>query len=123
MNKTGIAKVLIAILLIAVVAIATFNYGATQRKKVANNDSTKSSLPTISDQSKKAEDTAKSNDNSNEAKADIQANNLNDSPVQSSIPQKNTPATGPADNLVPVLVMGSLTGLYMVSRRRAKRSS
>jgi len=53
MNKTGIIKVLIAGLLIAVVAVATFNYGANQRKKVSTNDPTKSSLPTVTDASKK----------------------------------------------------------------------
>ena len=49
MNKSNIAKVFIAVLLIAIVAVATFNYGATQRKKVSANDPTKSSLPTVKD--------------------------------------------------------------------------
>lgn len=122
MNKTGIIKVLIAGLLIAVVAVATFNYGANQRKKVSTNDPTKSSLPTVTDASKKAEDTAKANDGSAEDKADVEASDLG-APVKSNIPQGNTPATGPADNLVPVLIMGGLTGAYLVSRRRAKQNS
>lgn len=123
MNKTGVIKVLIAALLIAVVAVATFNYGSYQRKKVANTDPTKSNLPTISDEAKKAEDTAKANDSSNEAKADVEADSINEPPVQSNIPQGNIPATGPADNAIPVLVLGGLTGAYLVSRRRAKRTS
>ena len=123
MNKTGVIKVLIAALLIAVVAVATFNYGSSQRKKISNTDPTKSTLPTISDESKKAEDTAKANENSDDARADVEANSLNEPPVQSSIPQGNIPATGPADNAIPVLVLGGLTGAYLVSRRRAKHSS
>jgi cytoskeletal protein RodZ len=122
MNKTGIIKVLIAGLLIAVVAVATFNYGANQRKKASTSDPTKSSLPTVTDASKKAEDTAKANDGSAEDKADVEASDLG-APVKSNIPQGNTPATGPADNLVPVLIMGGLTGAYLVSRRRAKQNS
>jgi len=123
MNKTGVIKVLIAALLIAVVAVATFNYGSSQRKKISNTDPTKSILPTISDESKKAEDTAKANENSDDARADVEANSLNEPPVQSSIPQGNIPATGPADNAIPVLVLGGLTGAYLVSRRRAHHLS
>jgi cytoskeletal protein RodZ len=113
MNKTGVAKVLIAGLLIAVVAVATFNYGTTQRKKVANTDPTKSTLPTVTEN-------AKSADNSTADKKDVESTSLNEPAVQSNIPQGNIPATGPADNAIPVLILGGLTGAYLVSRKRAK---
>ena len=38
MNKSNRVKLVIAVLLIAVVAIATVSYGNSQRKKVATND-------------------------------------------------------------------------------------
>lgn len=123
MNKTGVVKVLIAGLLIAVVAVATFNYGNTQRKKVANTDSTKSTLPTVTDSSKTAEGNAKSTDSSNTEKKDVESTSLNEPAVQSNIPQGNIPATGPADNAIPVLILGGLTGAYLVSRKRAKSNA
>ena len=52
MNKSNRVKLVIAALLIVVVAIATISYGNSQRKKVAENDPTKSSLPTIEESQK-----------------------------------------------------------------------
>ena len=113
MNKSNIAKVFIAVLLIAIVAVATFNYGATQRKKVAANDPTKSSLPTVKDDNSTGQQKPAENTDQN---IDTPSN----PPVEAQLPKQNIPATGPADNFIPVLVLGSLTGLYLVSRRRLK---
>mgnify|MGYP006280180655 FL=1 len=119
MNKSNIAKVFIAVLLIAVVAVATYNYGETQRKKAASlNDPTKSSLPTVKDEAK---NNAESNPQSGSDSQDKQGiDTPSTPPVSAQIPSQNIPATGPADNFIPVLALGSLTGLSLVSRRRIK---
>lgn len=114
MSKSNIVKVIIAVLLIAIVAVATFNYGANQRKKVSLNDPTKSSLPTVKDDPKPAEATDQP------AVAD-NVDTPSNPPVAAQLPSKNIPATGPADNLLPVLALGGLTGLYLVSRSNLKK--
>jgi hypothetical protein len=114
MNKSNIIKVFIAVLLIAIVAVATFNYGATQRKKVASNDPTKSSLPSVKDDS--------ANQPAIDKPRDTQGiDTPSDAPVEAKLPSQNIPATGPADNLVAVIALGTLTGLYLVSRRKLKQ--
>lgn len=124
MNKTNLAKLLIAVLLIAVVAVATYNYGLEQRKKAAApSDPTKSSLPTIKeDASKQAENNAKSEDKADTKNDTAGIDTPSNPPVQAQIPSQNIPATGPADTLIPAAVLGALTGGYIISRRRLKAS-
>lgn len=121
MNKTNLAKVFVAVLLIAVVAVATYNYGVEQRKKAAStNDPTKSALPTIQDENKKqAENNAKNDSKPDTAGVDTPSS----PPVQAQVPTQNIPATGPADSLIPTIVLGGLTGIYLVGRRRLKNLS
>lgn len=119
MNKSNIAKVFIAVLLIAVVAVATYNYGETQRKKSASlNDPTKSSLPTVKDEAKNNAESNPQASSDNQDKQGIDTPSA--PPVTAQIPSQNIPATGPADNLLPSLILGGLAGLYLVSRRRLK---
>lgn len=117
MNKTNLAKLFVAVLLIAVVAVATYNYGVEQRKKVAStNDPTKSTLPTIQPEAQKQSENNAKNDT---AGVDTPSN----PPVQAQIPSQNIPATGPADSIVPTIILGALTGGYIASRRRLKNLS
>jgi len=124
MNKSNRVKLVIAILLITVVAIATISYGNSQRKKVANNDPTQSSLPTIQDSqkensnpSKPGESQPKSQNNS-QPTAPTVSNPPAQQTIQPQIPQGRTPATGPEDHLLPIIVLGTMSGLYLVSQRK-----
>jgi hypothetical protein len=124
MNKSNRVKLIIAILLIIVVAIATISYGNSQRKKAANNDPTQSSLPTIRDSQKQ------NNNPSMPGESQPKPQNLSQSSgssvpnpsvqqtVQPQIPQGRTPATGPEDHLLPIVVLGTMSGLYVASQRK-----
>lgn len=115
MSKSNIAKIIIAALLIAIVAIATFNYGANQRKRAGANDPTKSSLPTVKEDAK--------SDSTNSPTVNENVDTPTNPPVAAQLPSKNIPATGPSDNLLPILTLGGLTGLYLVSRNSLKKRS
>ncbi len=124
MNKSNRVKLVIAILLITVVAIATISYGNSQRKKVANNDPTQSSLPTIQDSQKENSNPSKPGEsqpkpqNSSQSPAPTVSNPPAQQTIQPQIPQGRTPATGPVDHLLPIIVLGTMSGLYLVSQRK-----
>lgn len=136
MNKSNAIKLFLALSLIAVVVAATISYGGTQRSKQAKTDPTRSSLPTISEAPKQQEP-AKDNENPSKP-ADSQPKPVSDepspavatpsqpsspqAPILAQIPKSSTPATGPADTLIPALVLGLLTGLYLVSRHTLRAS-
>lgn len=138
MNNSNRVKLVVAGLVIVVVAIATISYGNSQRKKMANNDSTKSALPTIENTQKQNNNPSKpgeSQPNSQSPSSQSQAETVPAPPPQNSdssipstpqqgiqpqLPQGRTPATGPADNLLPVIVIGTLSGLYFASRKHLR---
>lgn len=115
---------LIAVLLIGVVAIATISYGNSQRKKVATNDPTQSSLPTIQDSQKDNNNPSKPGEaqpkpqNNSQAPAPTASNPPTQQTVQPQLPQGRTPATGPEDRLLPIIILGTMSGLYLASRRK-----
>lgn len=128
MNKSNRVKLVIAALLIVVVAIATISYGNSQRKKVAENDPTKSSLPTIEESQKQSNNPSKPGESQPAPKPSTQQNTPSggqvttpqQQTVQPQLPQGRTPATGPEDHILPVIILGSLTGLYIASRKHLK---
>lgn len=126
MNRPNLIKMALAFMLILVVVVATVNYGNNQRSKLRVGDA-RNSLPTIqSTDSNTASPSSSSNttDKPNPSRpSDSQPkNNAEPAPVvQSQLPQSSTmPATGPADMIVPSLVLGLLSGMYLVSKRRLK---
>ena len=132
MNKSNRVKLVIAVLLIAVVAIATVSYGNSQRKKVATNDPTQSSLPTIQDAQKDQNNPSKPGESqpnqqkppagqSQPSSSAPVVNNPTQQSVQPQLTQGRTPATGPEDHLLPVVVLGVMSGLYLVSLRKARK--
>lgn len=137
MNKSNIFKVIIAALLLFVVVVATVNYGRNQRAKIANTDTSKNSLPTVQE-AKPSESTkpTESNNKPNPSKPAQSQPKPEPAPavtkpstpsastpaVSAQIPQGNMPATGPADTIIPTLALGTLSGLYLVTRKRLKAS-
>jgi FtsZ-interacting cell division protein ZipA len=125
MRKVGILKGLIAIFLILVVVVATVNYGKSQRSKISMKDNTKSSLPTVEDGSASKQESTLAQNQTSQPKAEpapaisAPAPAVN-APVQAQSTQAQMPATGAADTIIPVLSLGTLSGLYLVSRRKLK---
>ncbi len=137
MNKSNIFKVIIAALLLFVVVIATVNYGRNQRAKIANTDTARNNLPTV--QENKPSESTKSTQSENKPNPSKPAQSQPKpepapvvtkpsapstvSPtVNAQVPQSSMPATGPVDTLIPTIALGTLSGLYLVSRRRLKAS-
>lgn len=125
MRKVGILKGLIAIFLILVVVVATVNYGKSQRSKISMKDNTKSSLPTVEDGSASKQESSPAQNQASQPKTEpapavsAPAPSVN-APVQAQNTQAQMPATGAADTIIPVLSLGTLSGLYLVSRRKLK---
>ena len=125
MRKVGILKGLIAIFLILVVVVATVNYGKSQRSKISMKDNTKSSLPTVEDGSASKQENGPAQNQASQPKTEpapavsAPAPAVN-APVQAQNTQAQMPATGAADTIIPVLSLGTLSGLYLVSRRKLK---
>lgn len=122
MNKPNFIKLIIAGLLVVVIVTATASYDNSQRQKASQSpsskDSTKSSLPSVQDSSPQA------NPADTQPAAAVTAPSSESptvvivkSPGQTA---STTPRTGPQDNLLAVIVLGLLTGLYLVSVRRVK---
>lgn len=128
MNKSNRVKLVIAVLLITVVAVATISYGNSQRKKVATNDPTKSSLPTIQDSQKDNKNPSKPGESQPKPQNNLQSstpavsNQPTQPTVQPQLPQGRTPSTGSEEHLLPVIILGVLTGLFLVSRKQPNRS-
>ena len=125
MNKSNILKITLAVLLIFVVVVATVNYGRNQRMKIANTDTSKNNLPTVQESKptqKNQPNTSKPAQPKPESAPPISKPTTTNTPpvVAAQIPQSNMPATGPADSILPVIILGTLTGLYLVSRRKLK---
>ena len=125
MNKSNILKITLAVLLIFVVVVATVNYGRNQRMKIANTDTSKNNLPTVQESKptqKNQPNTSKPAQPKPESAPPISTPTTTNTPpvVAAQIPQSNMPATGPADSILPVIILGTLTGLYLVSRRKLK---
>lgn len=129
MDKTNKVKMVIAALLIAIVAIASISYGNSQRNKATNSDPTKSSLPTIEESQKSDKNPSRPGDSqpAPEPESKPQQAQSNSMPppsdsanqgVQPQLPQGRTPATGPVDYTLPIIVLGSLSGLYLAGYRR-----
>jgi len=117
MNKSNIIKITLAVLLIFVVVVATVNYGRNQRMKIANTDTSKNNLPTVQE----SKPTQKNQPKPESAPPISKPTATNTPPVVAAqIPQSNMPATGPANSILPVIILGTLTGLYLVSRRNLK---
>lgn len=131
MNKSNRVKLVIAVLLIAVVAIATVSYGNSQRKKVATNDPTQGSLPTIQDAQKDQKNPSKPGESQPTSQkpvtdqapkpAPVATNPPVQQTVQPQLTQGRTPATGPEDHLLPIVVLGVMSGLYLVSLRKDRQ--
>jgi len=122
MNKPNLIKLIIAGLLVVVIVTATATYGNSQRQKASESakptDSTKSSLPSVQD----GKDQSSSADSQ---KVPEIAKPSGDSPTVVVVKSpgqiaSTTPRTGPQDNLLAVIVLGLLAGLYLVSVRRVK---
>ena len=138
MNKSNLIKVIIAALLLFVVVVATVNYGRNQRAKIATTDTAKNNLPTV--QEAKPSEQSKPSQNSNQTKSSDSQPKPEPKPepapvvtkpstptvsapaVNAQIPQSSMPATGPMDSIIPTIALGTLGGLYLVSRRRLKAS-
>ncbi len=132
MNKSNIIKLIIAALLIFVVVIATVNYGRSQRAKISKTDTTQSSLPTVQESkpteqtkpnpSKPAQPQTKPDPKPEPAPVVTKPTSPSASApvVSAQVPQSSMPATGPADSVIPTVVLGTLTGFYLVSRRKVK---
>ena len=138
MNKSNLIKVIIAALLLFVVVVATVNYGRNQRAKIATTDTAKNNLPTV--QEAKPSEQSKPSQNSNQTKPSDSQPKPEPKPepaptvtkpstpttsapaVTAQIPQSSMPATGPIDSIIPTIALGTLSGLYLVSRRRLKAS-
>ena len=136
MNRPNIIKVIIAILLLIVVVVATVNYGRNQRMKINNTDTAKNSLPTVQEakpvqndkpnpskpaQSQpKPETKPESKPEPAPAVTKPSTPNVSAPAVSAQIPQSSMPATGPADSIIPTIILGSLSGAYLVSRRKLK---
>ena len=135
MNKSNIFKIIIAALLLFVVVVATVNYGRNQRAKIATTDTAKSNLPTI--QEAKPSESSKPNESNSKPNPSKPAEsqpkpepapvvtkptspNASTPAVTAQITQGNMPATGPVDTIIPTIALGTLSGLYLVSRRRLK---
>ncbi len=122
MNKPNLIKLIIAGLLVVVIVTATATYGNSQRQKASESakptDSTKSSLPSVQDGKDQAPpaDTQKVPEIAKPS-GDSPAVVVVKSPGQIA---STTPRTGPQDNLLAVIVLGLLAGLYLVSVRRVK---
>ncbi len=139
MDRSGKIKLIVAILVIAIVVGATFVYGNIQRKKQTTDNATHNNLPTIeSNQStsqtspQPTDKTTPSNPQQSTANKPVagQSNTAPSSgssssggassssiPAQPQLPTAKTPATGAADQFLPSVVLGLLTGLYIVTRR------
>ena len=123
MNKPNFIKLIIAGLLVVVIVVATTSYGNSQRQKAtqspSSKDSTKSSLPSVQDGKDQVSpaDTQKVPEIATPSGGASPAVVIVKAPGQTA---STTPRTGPQDNLLPVIVLGLLTGLYLVSVRRAK---
>jgi hypothetical protein len=123
MRKANILKGIMAILLILVVVVVTVNYGKSQRSRISLKDATKSTLPTVQDSSA----SNKENNNSSQSQpAQAEQPKTEPAPVVSApVQAQNThgqmPATGPADTVLPVLALGTMSGLYLASRRKLKQ--
>ena len=122
MNKPNFIKLIIAGLLVVVIVTATASYGNSQRQKASESakptDSTKSSLPSVQDGSLQA------NPADTQPAAAVTAPS-GDSPTVVVVKSpgqiaSTTPRTGPQDNLLAVIVLGLLAGLYLVSVRRVR---
>ena len=122
MNKPNIIKLIIAGLLVVVIVTATASYGNSQRQKASQSasskDSTKSSLPSVQDGSPQAKP-------ADAQPAPVVAVPSGDSPTVVIVKSpgqiaSTTPRTGPQDNLLAVIVLGLLAGLYLVSVRRVR---
>lgn len=122
MNKPNFIKLIIAGLLVVVIVVATTSYGNSQRQKAtqsaSSKDSTKSSLPSFQDGKDKAPpaDTKKVPEIAKPS-GESPSVAIVKSPSQTA---STTPRTGPQDNLLAVIVLGLLAGLYLVSVRRVK---
>lgn len=123
MNKPNFIKLIIAGLLVVVIVVATASYGNSQRQKALESakptDNTKSSLPSVQDSSPQAKpaDTQPAPAVATPSGGASPAVVIVKAPGQTA---STTPRTGPQDNLLAVIVLGLLTGLYLVSARRAK---
>jgi len=137
MNKSNIFKVIIAALLLFVVVIATVNYGRNQRAKIADTDTARNNLPTV--QENKPSESTKPSQSENKPNPSKPAQSqpkpepapvvtkpsapsIVSPTVNAQVPQSSMPATGPVDTLIPTIALGTLSGLYLVSRRRLKAS-
>lgn len=140
MNRSGGLKLVIVIGVIVIVVVATFIYGNIQRNK--QKPAGPANLPTIenTDQAKSAEQNKSdqaANNKPTESKPQQSSQNnqaapapssgepapgpINQSkPAQAQIPTAHTPATGAADMLIPALVLGLLSGGYIITKRQRR---
>ncbi len=96
-------------MLIAVIAVLTFNYVADERNKAPKADPTKSSIPTVQDNKPQPEPPK-----TPPARGAVEPQRV----VQARIP-----AAGPSDTFLPVRTLGLRTGWYLVSRRISQSPS
>ncbi len=115
MDKSNFVKLAIASLLVVAIVVVAVSFGSQQRQNSSQPDNTKSSLPSVKESTE--QNPPKDPSNKSDASA---AQNHAAQPVASQTPSATTPRTGPADNFIPVIILGTLSGFYLVSKRRAK---
>ncbi|MSR68693.1 hypothetical protein EXS66_02840 [Candidatus Saccharibacteria bacterium] len=115
MDKSNFVKFALASLLVVVIVVFAVSFGSQQRQNSSQSDNTKSSLPSVKESTEQNPPKDTSNKSDTTVVQDPAAQ-----PVANQTPSATTPRTGPADNFIPVIILGTLSGFYLVSKRRAK---